>query len=56
MTGRSATEAIRRQLAERYEVASAFPRQGKDYNDWLCMQLGLQPTRVKPVMERSFAR
>ena len=56
MTGRSATEAIRQQLAERYEVASAFPRQGKDYNDWLCIRLGLQPTRVKPMMERSFAR
>lgn len=39
MTGRSATEAIRQQLAERYKVASAFPRQGKDYNDWLCIRI-----------------
>lgn len=56
MTGRSATEAIRQQLAERYEVASAFPRQGKDYNDWLCIRMGLQPAKENPMTERSFAR
>ena len=56
MTGRSATEAIRQQLAERYEVASAFPRQGKDYNDWLCIRMGLQPAKENPMTERSSAR
>ena len=56
MTGRSATEAIRQQLAERYKVASAFPRQGKDYNDWLCIRMGLQPAKENPMTERSFAR
>ena len=56
MTGRSATEAIRQQLAEHYEVASAFPRQGKDYNDWLCIRMGLQPAKENPMTERSFAR
>ena len=56
MTGRSATEAIRQQLAERYKVASAFPRQGKDYNDWLCIRMGLKPAKENPMTERSSAR
>lgn len=56
LAGRSAADAIRQQLAGRYVVRDGFPRQGKDYNDWLCLRKGLPITRTVPKTERSMAR
>ncbi len=51
--GRKATAALQAILPERYEVIDRPPQKGKDYNDFLCYQLGI--TRGKS-MERSNVR
>lgn len=45
--GRSATRALQAILAGKYEVLDVPPVQGKDYNDMLCMGLGLGKKKVK---------
>lgn len=39
--GRSASRALQAILSDRYEVVDELPMQGKDYNDMLCLRLGL---------------
>lgn len=40
-TGRKATEALKAILPNTYEVIDNPPPKGKDYNDFLCIQLGI---------------
>ena len=49
LTGKQATETIKTLLPKKYavEVESKPPPQGKDYNDFLCMRLGLPITKRK---------
>lgn len=49
--GRNATKVLQIKLSDRYEVVDSPPPSGKDYNDFLCSQLGI--LRYK---ERSFER
>lgn len=51
--GRDAMNALYTMLSAEYEVTARLPARGKDYNDTLCMTLGL-PTAAKktPVQER----
>lgn len=51
--GRDAMNALYTMLSAEYEVIARLPARGKDYNDTLCMKLGL-PTSAKktPVQER----
>lgn len=42
--GRSAAQAIQAALQEKYEVQIRLPPEGKDYNECLCLRLGLSPT------------
>ncbi|MEY8378843.1 DUF3991 and TOPRIM domain-containing protein [Lachnospiraceae bacterium 56-18] len=43
--GRLATEAIRTVLPENYKTSDRPPPQGKDYNDYLCIRLGIGVTK-----------
>lgn len=55
--GKLATKAIRTVLPEKYKTADRPPPQGKDYNDCLCIQLGIKVTqRKKRSSERSQER
>ena len=47
--GRSATEALKIKLKDKYEIVDSPPKSGKDYNDFLCMKLGIFNSK-----ERSF--
>ena len=49
--GREATEVLRLKLSDRYEVVDSPPDYGKDYNDFLCLKLGIYKSK-----ERSFER
>jgi len=51
--GRGATRALQAILPEQYEVIDEPPIQGKDYNDMLCLRLGISRNKTK---ERSVAR
>lgn len=44
-TGRLAAQAIQTVLPKRYQTADRPPIQGKDYNDCLCIRLGIGLTR-----------
>ena len=46
--GRIATEALKHFLSEKYEVKGYPPKRGKDYNDWLCLKLGIPIKTTKP--------
>lgn len=46
--GRVATEALKHFFSERYNVKSYPPKRGKDYNDWLCLKLGIPIKTTKP--------
>ena len=46
--GRIATEALKHFLSEKYEVKEYPPKRGKDYNDWLCLKLGIPIKTTKP--------
>lgn len=46
--GRIATEALKHFLSERYDVSVYPPKRGKDYNDWLCLKLGIPIKTTKP--------
>lgn len=50
-TGRKATEALKIILPKAYEIIDEPPPKGNDYNDFLCMQLGIYKSK-----ERSVAR
>lgn len=52
-TGRKATEALKVILPNTYEVIDDPPKRGKDYNDFLCIQLGIARNKNK---ERSCER
>ena len=49
--GRIATEALKHFLPEKYEVKEYPPKRGKDYNDWLCLKLGI-PIKTTKSYER----
>ena len=49
--GREATEVLRLKLSDKYEVVDSPPDYGKDYNDFLCLKLGIYKSK-----ERSFER
>lgn len=51
IAGRKATETLKVILPERYEVVSDPPLQGKDFNDFLCLRMGITPKK-----ERSYER
>lgn len=51
--GRMAAQALMAMLSDQYEMVNQPPPQGKDYNDFLCMQLGRPITKKA---ERSAAR
>lgn len=46
--GRIATETLKQFLSEKYEVKEYPPKRGKDYNDWLCLKLGITIKTTKP--------
>lgn len=46
--GRIATEALKHFLSEKYKVKEYPPKRGKDYNDWLCLKLGIPIKTTKP--------
>lgn len=52
-TGRKATEALKVILPDSYKVIDDPPPKGKDYNDFLCIQLGISRNKNK---ERSCER
>lgn len=49
--GRKATQALQILLSDKYEVVDSPPNYGKDYNDFLCSELGIYKQK-----ERSFER
>ena len=49
--GRKATEALKAILPKKYEIFDEPPKKGKDYNDYLCKQLGIYQSK-----ERSYER
>jgi hypothetical protein len=49
--GRKATQALQIILSDRYEVIDSPPKFGKDFNDFLCMKLGIYKSK-----QRSFER
>ena len=51
--GRTASQALQTMLSGSYEVSIRPPPEGKDYNDCLCMRLGIPITKTK---ERSAER
>ena len=51
IAGRKATETLKVILSDRYEVVSDPPPQGKDFNDFLCLRMGITPKK-----ERSYVR
>ena len=51
--GRTAAQALQAMLAAEFEVSIRSPPEGKDYNDCLCLRLGISIPKVK---ERGEAR
>lgn len=51
--GRLATKALQTVLKDKYEVIDSPPPQGKDFNDYLCLRMGIERTQTK---ERSAER
>ena len=49
--GRKAAKTLKIILPKRYEILDEPPKKGKDYNDYLCIQLGIYKSK-----ERSFER
>ena len=49
--GRIATETLKHFLSDKYEVKAYPPKRGKDYNDWLCLKLGI-PIKTTKSYER----
>lgn len=48
-TGRKATEALKVILPEEYEIIDEPPPKGNDYNDFLCMRLGIYKPKERSV-------
>ncbi len=53
IAGRNATFALKTILPKQYEVVDEPPPSGKDFNDFLCMRLGINRNKMK---EKSFER
>ncbi len=47
LPGRESAKALETLLSDKYKVAQKLPQNGKDYNDFLCIQLGLPITHRK---------
>lgn len=47
--GRQAAASLQEALSGQYEATVVFPSKGKDYNDYLCMRLGIPVTKTKSV-------
>lgn len=47
LAGRISTKALSTILSDKYEVIDSPPKLGKDYNDFLCMNLGLKKKEEK---------
>ncbi|GAA6396738.1 DUF3991 domain-containing protein [Solibaculum mannosilyticum] len=45
--GRQAVSSLQEALSGRYETTVVFPSKGKDYNDCLCMRLGIPVSKTK---------
>lgn len=45
IAGRKAVAALKVILPEKYQVIDKPPRKGKDFNDFLCIQLGIVPNK-----------
>ena len=45
IAGRKAVAALKVILPEKYQVIDKPPRKGKDFNDFLCIQLGIAPNK-----------
>lgn len=45
--GRTAAQALQTMLATDYEVCIRSPPEGKDYNDCLCLRLGVPMSKAK---------
>lgn len=45
--GRRAASMLQSNLAGTYQVQAIFPPQGKDYNDFLCIQKGILPKKQR---------
>ena len=50
--GRLATKAISAVLPKQYQVKDVPPKQGKDYNDLLCIKLNLAITKREKSMKK----
>ena len=46
--GMIATKTLKYFLSEKYDVSVHLPKRGKDYNDWLCLKLGIPIKTTKP--------
>ena len=51
--GREAAVALKNKLNNQYEVALLPPKNGKDFNDFLCLQLNISKKKIR---ERSYER
>ena len=51
IAGRKATKTLEILLQDKYEVVDEPPKSGKDFNDFLCIQLGILKQK-----ERNFER
>lgn len=49
--GMIATKTLKYFLSEKYDVSAHLPKRGKDYNDWLCLKLGV-PIKTTKSYER----
>jgi len=47
--GRQATKALQIKLSDKYEVVDSPPQFGKDYNDFLCLKLGIYKSKERSV-------
>lgn len=57
IVGRLAAQAIQTVLPKRYRIRDEPPKKGKDYNDCLCMRLGIEVTkRERKYQERGDER
>ena len=53
--GRLATKAISAVLPKQYQVKDVPPKQGKDYNDLLCIKLNLAITKREKSTKKSMS-
>ena len=53
--GRLATKAISTVLPKQYQIKDVPPKQGKDYNDLLCIKLNLAITKREKSMKKNMS-